>query len=48
MGVFRLIEECLGRIVEVDERTLKKEALKEGRIKVLLYNSVTLPLSMPV
>lgn len=47
VGVFRLLGECLGRIMEVDERTLKKEALKKGILKVLLYNSVTLPLSMP-
>lgn len=31
----------------MDERTQKK-ILKEGRIKVLLNNSVTLPLSIPV
>lgn len=32
----------------MDERTQKKEILKEGRIKVLLNNSVTLPLSIRV
>lgn len=34
--------------MEVDERTQKKEFLMEGRIKVLIENTVTLPILIPV
>ena len=42
-GTFRLIGDCLGQTMEVDERTKKKEKLKAGRIEILLDKSVTLP-----
>lgn len=47
-GTFRLIGDCVGRTVEVDERTQKMELLKEGRIKILLDKSVNLPVIVPV
>lgn len=47
-GIFKLLGDCIGRTVDVDERTQKKEFLMEGRIKVLIKNTVTLPISIPV
>ena len=44
---FKLIGECIVCTVEVDDRT-KEEYLKEGRIRLLLDRSVTLPLSIPI
>lgn len=34
--IFRLIGNCIGRTVEVDEKTSGKESLKEGRRKVIV------------
>lgn len=45
--VFKLLGGCFGHTVEVDEKTIKKEHLVEGRIKVLLGNTIQLPSSMP-
>ena len=47
-GVFRLIGDCAGKTVEVDKRTREMEALKEGRVQVLLNSSTTLPLQVPI
>ncbi|KAJ8617765.1 hypothetical protein MRB53_013951 [Persea americana] len=34
-GVFRLLGDCLGRTVEVDSKTVSKEELTFGRVKIL-------------
>lgn len=46
-GTFKPRGNCLGRTLEVDEKTQKMEHLKVGRIKILLDNSVSLPLQVP-
>ena len=45
-GGFRLIGDCAGKTVEVDITTREMEALKEGRVQVLLNSSTTLPLQV--
>lgn len=47
--VFRLIGNCLGRTVEIDERIRSMEGdLQRGRIKVLLNKNVSIHCTMPI
>ena len=34
--VFKLLGDCLGRTAEVDKRTVQREVLREGKIKILM------------
>lgn len=46
--VFRLIGNCISRIVLVNGSTTSMEDLQDGRIKVLMDKTVSLPCSMPL
>lgn len=34
--IFKLLDDCVGRIVEVDKKTAQKKILREGRAKIML------------
>lgn len=44
--VFKLLGNCIGKLVEVDKRTTSKEQLLVVRVKVLLDRPISLPTSM--
>lgn len=43
---FRMIGNCIGCTMEVDQKTNAKEVLEEGKIKVVLENVTSLPMSL--
>lgn len=43
VGVFRLLGDCLGQTLEVDQATISKEVLSHGRVKVRLRKVQQLP-----
>lgn len=46
--IFRMIGNCIGRTLEVDQRTISQEVLEEGRIKVVLETVEALPILVPL
>lgn len=47
-GAFRLLGDCLGSTVEVDQNTISKKNLSYGRVKVLMGNACSLPVKIPL
>lgn len=46
--VFRLLGDCVGVSMEVDQWTISKEILTHGRVKVMLNKVKKLPIKIPL